>query len=319
MWPVEYNAYGPANTRVILRPNGAKDYAIADHLGSVRLLLGDNGMIKEQRSYGPFGEDLISDGNGARTSYIGRETDTESNLGFFGVRLYDPTYGRFMSVDPLWAKYAPLQPYHYAGNEPVGRLDWDGRDIIALIDWEGANGNGHAAVLIGSEEDGWEYFSKDGGKYLIVGESDDDIRHFESLAEFVKEAKTKDFLGRYDNAFLIPTTKKEDQAAKKAAKEAAKSTYYVVGASCSDVLRDAVLAAGKKAPYVAIPNELYKNIEYFNPNHVHVESEVISDHRNDPKRNLPRPQSEPKSKQPQRQIDKGKSKAPEGVCGVQSE
>jgi len=34
-----------------------------------------------------------------------------------------------MSVDPLWAKYAPLQPYHYAGNEPVGRLDWDGREI----------------------------------------------------------------------------------------------------------------------------------------------------------------------------------------------
>ncbi len=34
-----------------------------------------------------------------------------------------------MSVDPLWAQYAPLQPYHYAGNEPVGRLDWDGREI----------------------------------------------------------------------------------------------------------------------------------------------------------------------------------------------
>ncbi len=130
MWPVEYNAYGPANTRVILRPNGAKDYAIADHLGSVRLLLGDDGVIKEQRSYGPFGEDLISDGDGARTSYIGRENDHESNLGFFGVRHYDPTYGRFMSVDPLWAKYAPLQPYHYAGNEPVGRLDWDGREVV---------------------------------------------------------------------------------------------------------------------------------------------------------------------------------------------
>jgi len=48
------------------------------------------------------------------------------------VRQYDPTYGRFMSVDPLWAKYAPLQPYHYAGNEPVGRLDWDGREIIPI-------------------------------------------------------------------------------------------------------------------------------------------------------------------------------------------
>jgi len=128
MWPVEYNAYGPANTRVILRPNGAKDYAIADHLGSVRLLLGDNGMIKEQRSYGPFGEDLISDGNGARTSYIGRETDTESNLGFFGVRLYDPTYGRFMSVDPLWGKYGNVSPFHYGFNNPINLVDASGLD-----------------------------------------------------------------------------------------------------------------------------------------------------------------------------------------------
>jgi len=128
MWPVEYNAYGPANTRIVLRMNGAKDYAIADHLGSVRLLLGDNGMIKEQRSYGPFGEDLISDGNGARTSYIGREQDTESNLGFFGVRLYDPTYGRFMSADPLWGKYGNVSPFHYGFNNPINLVDASGLD-----------------------------------------------------------------------------------------------------------------------------------------------------------------------------------------------
>jgi len=68
----------------------------------------------------------------AALEYIGRETDTESNLGFFGVRLYDPTYGRFMSVDPLWAKYAPLQPYHYAGNEPVGRYDLFGFGVAEV-------------------------------------------------------------------------------------------------------------------------------------------------------------------------------------------
>ncbi len=47
------------------------------------------------------------------------------------MRQYDPTYGRFMSVDPLWAQYAPLQPYHYAGNEPVGQLDYSGQYLIA--------------------------------------------------------------------------------------------------------------------------------------------------------------------------------------------
>ncbi|MBZ0194258.1 MAG: hypothetical protein K8G78_04100, partial [Deltaproteobacteria bacterium] len=41
LWPVEYNSYGPANTRVILRPNGTKEYVIADHLGSPRITVND--------------------------------------------------------------------------------------------------------------------------------------------------------------------------------------------------------------------------------------------------------------------------------------
>jgi RHS repeat-associated protein len=73
-----------------------------------------------------FGEELTSSGTGARTSYIGRETDNESDLGFYGVRLYDPTYGRFLSTDPLWAKYLPLQSYQYAGNSPVMMIDPSG-------------------------------------------------------------------------------------------------------------------------------------------------------------------------------------------------
>jgi RHS repeat-associated protein len=68
-------------------------------------------------------------GSGARTSYIGRERDNESDLGFYGVRLYEPEYGRFLSTDVLWAKYLPLQPYQYAGNEPVMALDYDGREV----------------------------------------------------------------------------------------------------------------------------------------------------------------------------------------------
>jgi len=50
-----------------------------------------------------------------------------------------------MSVDPLWAKYAPLQPYHYAGNEPVGRLDWSGRDYDVIF---GQDEKGNATVTV---------------------------------------------------------------------------------------------------------------------------------------------------------------------------
>jgi len=155
LWPVEYNAYGPGNTRIIVRPDGSKDYPIVDHLGSVRLLLGDDGVIKEQRSYGPFGEDLISDGDGARTSYIGRENDHESNLGFFGVRHYDPTYGRFMSVDPLWAKYAAYSSYQYALNLPVFYKDPSGETVVVE---DPATGDVYTF-------DGHDLIAEDGTKY----------------------------------------------------------------------------------------------------------------------------------------------------------
>ena len=74
----------------------------------------------------------------SRTSYIGRETDNESDLGFGAcpealrgsVRMYDPTYGRFLSTDPLWAKYLPLQSYQYAGNEPLLHTDRSGFVVV---------------------------------------------------------------------------------------------------------------------------------------------------------------------------------------------
>ncbi len=97
LWPVEYNSYGSAHTRVI-----------------------------ESQSYTAYGDHRTHDGEAARTSYIGRETDKESDLGFNGVRLYDPTYGRFLSVDPLWGKYLPLQSYQYCRNNPIMRTDRSG-------------------------------------------------------------------------------------------------------------------------------------------------------------------------------------------------
>ena len=42
------------------------------------------------------------------------------------MRHYDPTYGRFMSVDPLWKAYVPFSPYAYCRNNPLSRTDASG-------------------------------------------------------------------------------------------------------------------------------------------------------------------------------------------------
>lgn len=133
MWPVEYNAYGVAGSRMINRADGVgREYVIADHLGSTRLVIDANGLPLEQKDYEPFGGVVASRGEGARTSYIGRETDNESDLGAYGVRQYDAEYGRFLSVDPLWEKFSSWSVYSYSLNNPLAFSDGDGRQPRAF-------------------------------------------------------------------------------------------------------------------------------------------------------------------------------------------
>ena len=78
-------------------------------------------------------------GSGARTSYIGREHDKETDLGFGAcpealrgsVRLYEPEYGRFLSTDVLWGLYRSVQPYQYSLNQPVSQIDDGGKWVEA--------------------------------------------------------------------------------------------------------------------------------------------------------------------------------------------
>ena len=49
----------------------------------------------------------------------------------YGMRIYNPGIGRFLSVDPLAAKYASVSPYTYVLDNPISLLDPDGREVIA--------------------------------------------------------------------------------------------------------------------------------------------------------------------------------------------
>jgi RHS repeat-associated protein len=106
------------------------------------------------------------------TSYIGREHDNETDLGFYGVRLYEPEYGRFLSTDVLWEKYLPLQPYQYALNQPISQSDCSGReagDVFRTLS-EAAN---DWVMTYGTRlsESGYEYASAIGEGIDHNGES----------------------------------------------------------------------------------------------------------------------------------------------------
>jgi RHS repeat-associated protein len=67
---------------------------------------------------------------GYRYGFNGKENDNEikgeGNQQDYGMRIYDPRLGRFLSVDPIEDDYPFYSPYHFAGNTPIRAIDLDG-------------------------------------------------------------------------------------------------------------------------------------------------------------------------------------------------
>jgi RHS repeat-associated protein len=89
-----------------------------------------------------------------RFTFNGMEKDDEvkglGNSLDFGARIYDSRLGRWLSVDPLQAKFTPLSPYNYVANSPLQFIDINGEDIyiyyvspgISPDEWFGHNAIG---------------------------------------------------------------------------------------------------------------------------------------------------------------------------------
>jgi len=191
----------------------------------------------------------------------------------------DPTIiSRWYSIDPLASKYPGISPYAFVANMPIVAIDPDGRDIIVLSDKNAAMNQGHQAVLIGNNKDGWTYISKDGadnggsnGKArftVMTFKTIEDFRNSAHNFELVDgqnhsntgggENKNPTFkldangnkIQRYDEAFYIGTTQIDgsstDAASIVAAKKSAATDYCLMNGDCSDVVT-AALNAGKSS------------------------------------------------------------------------
>lgn len=61
-----------------------------------------------------------------RYGFNGKENDPETNTQDYGLRIYNPSLGKFLSVDPLFKEYPWYTPYQFAGNRPIDCIDLDG-------------------------------------------------------------------------------------------------------------------------------------------------------------------------------------------------
>jgi RHS repeat-associated protein len=71
--------------------------------------------------------------NKPRYGFNGKENDNEvkgdGNQQDYGMRIYDPRLGRFLSVDPITNEYPELSPYQFASNSPILGIDLDGLEF----------------------------------------------------------------------------------------------------------------------------------------------------------------------------------------------
>jgi RHS repeat-associated protein len=71
---------------------------------------------------------------GYRYGFNGKENDNEvkgeGEQQDYGFRIYDPRIAKFLSVDPITAKYPELTPYQFASNNPIFGIDLDGLEIF---------------------------------------------------------------------------------------------------------------------------------------------------------------------------------------------
>ncbi|NLU92484.1 RHS repeat-associated core domain-containing protein [Chitinophaga sp. Ak27] len=119
-----------------------RDYEITNHLGNVLTTVSDNKVatgglydatITSAVDYAPFGMQLVGrkmNGSSYRYGFNGKENDNEikgeGNQQDYGMRIYDPRIGKFLSVDPITKSYPMLTPYQFASNTPIQAIDLDG-------------------------------------------------------------------------------------------------------------------------------------------------------------------------------------------------
>jgi RHS repeat-associated protein len=126
---------------------GMKKYELTNHLGNVLSVItdrrlyekGDDGSqyfvpdVVSATDYYPFGWAMPGRTYTAASykyGFNGKENDNEvkgeGNQQDYGMRIYDPRLGRFLSVDPLAKSYPFYTPYQFAGNRPINSIDMDG-------------------------------------------------------------------------------------------------------------------------------------------------------------------------------------------------
>ncbi len=169
-----------------------KRYELSNHLGNVLATISDykkpndvnadalvdfyNAQVISSQDYYPFGapmKERTFSSTGYRYGFNGKENDNEvkgqGNQQDYGMRIYDPRLGKFLSVDPLKDSYPWNSTYAFAENDVIRSIDLDGLEKQIVID--NSNNTGYREKL-----------------HIITGEDVIKAGHFYSVSQAMKKA-----------------------------------------------------------------------------------------------------------------------------------
>ncbi|MGW2525033.1 RHS repeat-associated core domain-containing protein [Streptomyces sp. NPDC001617] len=140
-----YTAPGGAT---IVRTGTGTNYGFelaADQHGTNSLYLDNTAQTPTWRQFDPYGNPRGNTTTWAdNRTFINKTTDSTTGLTDIGAREYDPTLGRFISLDPLFQKEVSqsLNGYSYGAGNPISFSDPTGKGLACGPGFDVGCGNG---------------------------------------------------------------------------------------------------------------------------------------------------------------------------------
>jgi RHS repeat-associated protein len=169
--------YYAAGDVTAVRTESSLTWMVDDHHGTASMAIDATTQAVTRRYTKPFGEargttpSLWPDDKG----FLGKPVDSGTGLIHVGAREYDPTTGRFLSVDPVLVPqdHESLNGYTYANNTPVTKTDPTG--LRPLTDCENGCSDGKGGsyrAWFTPSASGWVYHSTQTYTTKVPGTSD---------------------------------------------------------------------------------------------------------------------------------------------------
>ena len=157
--------------------------------------------IVTAQDYYPFGMlsrvDLPGSGKSYKFGFNGKMNDDEVKGGLgnqqdYGMRIYDPRVGRFLSFDPLTKDYPWYTPYQFAGNTPIQAIDVDGLEpAYPYRDSKGQWRETHQGDNLSTKNipSGHEQFLRNTTAFNTTAQNNEAFSHALNWVPFVGEVK----------------------------------------------------------------------------------------------------------------------------------